>query len=269
MITRDSRLIGVWAKIKRADQHISDYEMAKKVFINKDLYTFIQEEDPKTLYNFVVVDSIKPIPDDIVCIIGDTIHNLRSSLDLLACQLMKLSHPKHTCKDIGFPISDSASAFKSTLQSRKIQSFDASVVQMFTQLETYKGGARSSIWELHRLDIQDKHRLLLIAGAAIGGVTVKVVVNPDDPTKRRETTLESSLKPGEFRIFKQGHKFIRVDPKLLVPNQGDVAKMDFKFTGDIVFNEPGIVECKSVLDTLIGYSDIVKDTVNQFIPLFV
>src|ERR1700686_281492 len=88
--TVSDRIHGVRLKIERAKKHIRDLGVRIRMFCESDAYTIgvkphpIAEIQQTTLY-FASVD---PIPDDISLIIGDAVHNLRSSLDHLAWQLV-------------------------------------------------------------------------------------------------------------------------------------------------------------------------------------
>ncbi|MBI3160711.1 MAG: hypothetical protein HYZ26_14020 [Chloroflexi bacterium] len=266
MMSREHPMVGVWMKIGRAEKHISDFEKTSKSFLETKPFSFRHEEDHQAHLKYLVVDNIRPIPDELVPTIGDAIHNLRTSLDLLACQLMRRQNISHSCEHVSFPIFDNVIKFSTALQEPKVQAFGSDAVQIISRLQPYQGGTGNALWELHRLDIQDKHRFLIVAVAAIDSVEGRIVVNPESSLNRKESTFSSA--PNQFKILKIGHRFARIDLRAVVPNQGEVADIKLTFTGDIVLDEPGIVDIEPVLKKLKGYADVVKQAVSQFFPLF-
>lgn len=78
-------------KIKRAKKHISDLQYYVDSFIKKQPYRIVTEQDPETSNLRWVIRVRKQLPNDIPAIIGDAIHNLRSALDLLACDLVRIN----------------------------------------------------------------------------------------------------------------------------------------------------------------------------------
>lgn len=99
--------------------------------------------------------------------LGDTIHNLRSSLDLLACQLVRKNDNNHDCNHVQFPISESSQKFVKATNRSEIQLMGPRVIEILTSLQPYKGGHSNKLWVLYRLNIQDKHRLLIVATAGL------------------------------------------------------------------------------------------------------
>jgi len=151
-------------KLERAKQHINNLSTICDEFFAEH-------------YRLVIVDCAAPyphmrergidtknkaaLPSSIPLILGDAIHNLRAALDLLAFQLLKDS--ERSVDSIHFPIATKnvgPEAAKRTIESRGIKFAGCNVVNLFISFEPYKGG-HLQLWELHELDIIDKHRLLV------------------------------------------------------------------------------------------------------------
>ena len=88
MINIDRLFIGSKLKIERANKHIGDLNILIEGFNNADSCRLHIEEDAKTGNNFLKIESIKPLPSDMVLIMGDAIHNLHTALDLMMCEIV-------------------------------------------------------------------------------------------------------------------------------------------------------------------------------------
>ena len=76
------------AKVKRAEKHIRDLKAECDVFLKRNPYRRVAQENPETGERVTVFRVVETAPDQISLVLGDAIHNLRSSLDHLACQFI-------------------------------------------------------------------------------------------------------------------------------------------------------------------------------------
>jgi hypothetical protein len=270
MLAQDHALSGVWAKIERGRKHIIDFYNAKKAFLESRPFTFTHQEDPDTGHVIVSIADIRPVPSELSLIIGDAIHNLRSALDLLACQLVKLSVNDHDCAYTYFPVSESSRKFRDELKKDKMQLMGKRVISILERLQPYRGGERNVLWVLHRLDIQDKHRLLIVAPTSIDSWHGKTVFIPSSPDLGNNSSFdyETAVPTDNLFIPKIGDKIGGIDPSYFFGSMEGELQVNFKITGDIAFNEPGIIQHKSAFNTLRNFDDVVEDTVKQFEPFF-
>src|SRR5690349_1920178 len=109
-MTKD-RLSEIRLKVERAIKHIDDLAAVCKAFINSTPYTLDRETEPKTGYYHFSVTNVQAPPPDVGLIAGDAIHNLRSALDHLACQLV-LANGNVPSRQTCFPIFDSESKYQ-------------------------------------------------------------------------------------------------------------------------------------------------------------
>ncbi len=264
-----SALDGVRAKIERAEKHIADFNQARQAFFASNPYTPFLQVDSITGEGSFCVKDIKPTPLPMCAIVGDAIHNLRAALDLLACQLVRLTSITHDCSHVYFPIKDSSQQLEAAFREREIKLLGQAAIQIIQRLEPYKGGKRHELWVIHSLDILDKHRFLVIplAGAKRIGFDAQVFDSSGNRFPSQDIQRSWSVPHDLFFVLKHGDKVFGVTPrKLFAPDVE--AKVDFKLSGDIVFNEPGIIERKAVLNSLITFVDIVNDTVDKLEPCF-
>jgi hypothetical protein len=106
---------------------------------------------------------LAPVPPRVSCIVGDIIHNLRSALDHLACLIVENSGAAVT-RTTQFPITESASRFAEVVQ-KQLGGVGAPFLKFVENLQPFSSQAPSPnrLEVIHRLDIKDKHRNLLIA----------------------------------------------------------------------------------------------------------
>ena len=167
-------LSGVEAKIAWARWHLAELTKSIGDTLDAHPYRFDGRLDAETGHYVVSVHDL-PVMDPTWSLrVGDIVHNLRSALDHLAWQLVILDggQPNRTTQ---FPIRKSplknGSRTPTQLQPtvNKPEILDAlEAVQPYLDQEGKPANyANNLLWCLHRLDITDKHRLLLVVRAAL------------------------------------------------------------------------------------------------------
>jgi hypothetical protein len=210
------------------------------------------------------------IPERLSLIAGDAIHNLRSALDYLAYELAEISSPGGFDESrIFFPISDGRDNHEARLRDiRSILRQDA--IDALRVLQPYRGGKGhgNTLWCLHRLDILDKHRLLITVGWKFRqwGVDIewrevnqRVGLPPEVITFENERQWFDPPGSAGARCFDESH--------VIVVGNGDTEshnKVHFSF--DVALREPQIMEVKPLLEMLLLMSDAVDSTLTHFTP---
>jgi hypothetical protein len=138
------------------------------------------------------VENVPYVPSIVPLIAGDVLHSLRGALDYLACGLIEVVTP-----DAKFPIAHNAQSYKSML-SRTVPGIRQEALEALNSIKPYYGG-NFFLWLLHRLNIIDKHRLLL-------AMCVVSQVNCFAPD---EVTAKSGLRP---KISAKGIEIINEAP---------------------------------------------------------
>lgn len=111
-------------------------------------------------------------------LVGDVIHNLRSSLDVLVYQLVEDNEPAKLSKSTAFPIANSAPEYKAKA-GRATDGLHPDARAVLDELSPYAGG-NDALYLLHQLDVEDKHHLLLaLASSADQGLMVGPPSAPD------------------------------------------------------------------------------------------
>ena len=159
---------GVRVKVERAKHHFRDLQARYERYQEVERYRVAEYDEADTgdlVRRFEVTEQPPPLWGAIA---GDCVHNLRSSLDLLVCEMVR-ANDRPVTPDTAFYIAKSADAFRSGYNG-KIQGTPKCAVDLIKKAEPYQG-ADNPFWRLHQLDIADKHKLLVPVGVAHKGTT--------------------------------------------------------------------------------------------------
>jgi hypothetical protein len=267
-----SRLDGPLAKVARANEHIQQFVVVAGEFFKSDPYRIVVQEDSKTGNVDWVLQVRADPPLALSLIAGDVIHNLRSALDLLAWQLVLdgggtpiVSGPNAT----SYPIMDGRKAFKS-IGLRRVQGATKDAKDLISATRPYKRG-NDALWQIHRLDIVDKHRLLVAVGASHRNI---ILTFPTPSMIRDMKEIFSDIpvfgEPGELALIPEDRQFPLEDGDVLFSDATpNVPKEDRdpKFTFEIAISEPGVVEGESLGPLLIEFADQVQGLIEAFRPI--
>jgi hypothetical protein len=193
------------------------------------------------------------VPLEFSAILGDSIHNLRAALDLLACELVRLNHQNDD--DVYFPFANSAADFPPMLARRHMDRSSPQVQALLHSLKPYRGGD-DELRAIHDLDIVDKHQMLIPAADTIGM-----------PDYAGSTGLVTGLRIGPIR---DGIRVL-VDTELepyVAPGRPCQGTFVFNFPNRTVSGGTYPLASKEVVPTLARLSTKVEDIINQFATLY-
>jgi hypothetical protein len=147
-------------KIERADKHISDIE--QRLSSSQDAYYLSLHVNASTGKQFVLYSlAEKYIRAQLALMIGDTIHNLKCALDIAWSDTIQRLSPAGYNPRTNFPVRQNRQDLESVLQKTgKILPDSPLFKFMVESVKSYQGGD-TDIWAIHRLDIHDKHHLLI------------------------------------------------------------------------------------------------------------
>jgi hypothetical protein len=244
---------GSWAKTERADKHINELADLIIAFRKKDPYGVIGEDDPVTGERVGRFQERFPTPRRNVSLIaGDAIHNLRSALDLLYCELV-VANAKSVADNDMFPIRGDSQKFEASLPVIKARIGTAAAATL-EELKPYHGG-NDGFWRLHKLDIADKHRLLLTTVAALHEVIHTVPVASPKDALIQVSAMGVHIAPDDIRAVEDGDELFRLDAE----PQGEI-----KYRFEISIHEPPIAECEPVMSLLDYFATGVRETIKRF-----
>jgi hypothetical protein len=190
-------LAGPRAKIGRGKDHLMQLHAAM------DSWELAESKDHSVAVEFhyerqsldIRTNKPKPIDPSWPLIIGDVVHNLRSALDHLACQLAILNgNPLTCCEKTVFPVSETESFFRDI--KHKIEPFvSAEAFEVIKECQPYYAAqlqgqvaTNHTLWILHKLDIIDKHRVLIVVAKQIRPAVFRAILGNqavDLPIERR------------------------------------------------------------------------------------
>jgi hypothetical protein len=160
-------------KLSRASEIVRELHTEITAFHQSNPYKLIAEREASSGAHVVRVRILQTPPVRWGALIGDAIHNLRSALDLLIWQLV-LHAGGTPGKRTAFPIFDRETDFLAGYAAQ-LAGTDASVGKRVKALAPYEKG-NATLWLLHRLDIIDKHRVLLPAYSSVGTTIIDMSV---------------------------------------------------------------------------------------------
>lgn len=244
-MTKD-RMSEIKLKVERAGKHIDDLAAVCKAFINSTPYTLDRETEPKTGYYHFSVTNMQAPPPEVGLIAGDAIHNLRSALDHLACQLV-LANGNLPSRQTCFPIFDSESKYQ-TMDTRKVQGMSPAAISAIDAAKPYKDG-NNALYTLHELDIADKHHALLTTLVSVTQATINV------PGSIRDFKAPLFALPNFQKPLKDGDVIFICEPGV-----EDITHVAF----EVGLCEPELVEGKPIVRVLGQMVKHVNNTILSF-----
>lgn len=211
-------------KIERAETQILDLERKVTTFFNSKPYTLVSKVDRQLSIQIFQISLTVPPPKEFKVIVGEILHNLRSSLDYLACALA-IEH-SGSCDKIYFPFGKNVDAFEDELR-KKTKLICSDGKEMIRALKPYRGG-NELLWLLHDLNRKDKH-------ISIVPVILDVVADLDTIIVNEGTLHSVGPRTGRHFIFDPTTTHLsqvvaECQPKIVF--EGGVARIRFEdFSG--------------------------------------
>jgi hypothetical protein len=250
------------AKVTRAKQHIQDFQLRLRAFYDTNPYEVRTKVDPQAGKRIYYVARADPVPDALAAIAADALQNLHAPLDHIAHQLVLNARggaqPK---KPVHFPFSKSADDYPSRRKS-EIQGVRQDVVDAIDATEPYKGGKGHALWQLHQLNVADKHHLLVGAATIASGVDI----SPDLNAWLRSVGASEDVRVPPLFVREADRQPVKVGYELYIePIEHEVHK-DRQFTFDVAFYQPGVIELEPAMKTLQDFANLVDALVTRFEP---
>jgi hypothetical protein len=153
---------GARLKIERAQKHIRDLNAALvSKAVQRNFHTIEIETDADTRHDSLNFKFIETAPRDLMCIVGDAMHNLRTALDFVANDIEFATRGQRTTHT-KFPVADTREKLIEAINGGFKHKAPERVVNFIVDVvQPYETGDGHPIWALHALDIEDKHRLLI------------------------------------------------------------------------------------------------------------
>jgi hypothetical protein len=262
-------------KCERAEKHIDDLKRTVDTFLGKEPYAIRFEENPDTGDRTYYIEKDAEVPSDIPVICGDAVHNLRTALDHLVYRLAhSYTSGKGPFDNLYFPTGETQTAFEKSLgralhyKSKRgpTPRLGQDAVKAIRSLEPYGGGTGEYFWHLHKLDIIDKHHLLLTAASSNQYHSML----PSERARYKRDFLGAEMSESsdafDAKSFLESHtpKFpLKAGDKLWTVAKANVDE-NMHLPIEIAFADPPVLAGEPIIETLDEMSRVVRNTVLRF-----
>lgn len=258
-------LLGVRAKIARAEQHLQAFQAAWQAHSAITTHVALEsiEEVPEGRRATVSITSGELAPD-LGVPLGDAVHNLRSSLDHLVCQLAIAARNPAACDKTQFPIFATDTPDNRRRIQRWIRHTSTAAQAEIVALQPFNrqsvDPSSDLLWLLSELDNIDKHRLLLVARAHFRDMLFSFAVDGE----WREIAM--SRRP-EWQPLRFGTDPLRF--RLTIPRDPTKPKTNVEVKAEpvvgAVFRQTGLkCDGREIIPTLSAMVSEVKAVVDSF-----
>jgi len=258
------RLEGVKAKVGRAKLHFAELNAALGAFFGTNPYVVGTKHDPQTRRLIYYLVSVRAVPSEISVIAGEVLQSLRSALDHLAYQLVLVGTGRSgPFTNVYFPIFDSVAKYK-TGKLGQIKGMRQDAINAIDAIKPYKGG-NDTLWRLHRLNIVDKHRLLVTVGSRMRSLDLGALMSSEMPPLPDGTP--SPIVSAFFGATGRAFPPLKVGDELFIalPDAEPSDHLTFRF--EVAISEPPILEDEPILEALRQMIDLVDGLIPTFKPL--
>jgi len=239
-------------KIQRAKRHVNNLHRVITRFQKRNPYRLVVEDRGHPGQYAGTLRIKEEMPEDIPLILGDAIHNLRATLDILTCDVVRLyGGDGAVTKQTKFPfcVEGGANDLDSVVKKRLVESTPEDVLTLFRNTKPYEGG-NEALCVLHDLDIEDKHRTLIS------------VVNVVEAHYRLGTIgqhVYAAIKDARFSGAQDGTVLMPL------PRSGDFKiSQEFDLPVDIKFRNVYSLLNESVVPALKNLTQLVEGIVQTF-----
>jgi hypothetical protein len=202
---------------------------------------------------FWVTKVREEVPLEFSAILGDSVHNLRAALDLLACELVRLNNQPDD--DVYFPFAASAADFPMMVVRRHMDRASAQAQAILQGLQPYRGGD-DVLRAIHDLDIVDKHQMLIPAADTIGM-----------PDYAGSNGLVRGIRIGPIRDGMRCAVATELEP-YVAPGRAYQGTFVFNFPTRTVTGGFYPLGSQEVIPTLAQLATKVESIINQFAALY-
>jgi hypothetical protein len=250
---RMANLNGVWLKLERAEHHVRNLEQTTRAFRESKPYSIGAKphKEPRMKHTTLFVERLDPIPDDIPLIVGDAVHNLRSALDHLAWQLVLANGEKPT-RDTYFPIQDPGKVDTAPFALGKVRGMCEGAKELICKIQPGNTND-ATLWNLHTLDIADKHHLVLAAQFGSHNWSVNALGSGD------ELQFDKPIFP-----LVEGQEITNLPTATYSQQKND----DFQLSIDIAFGESEVMAGEPILASLDCMVKLGRSLIGQFERFF-
>lgn len=249
------RFASIWLKLDRAKHHTDDLKRKIDAYLDSGPYEIGPNEEGD---GQIVKNVLQPFPSDISVVLGDAVHNIRTALDHFAYEVATTGQGH-----VYFPVWTQPAAPKNSQWETKIKKevpgARGDVLKALLAIEPYETGKHQWIWELHRLDIIDKHHLLVPIATTNPKAVVTMRLGDSPP-------ISVDVHPvGAGEPVEPGTPLVSLDSTS--GPEGAEVHADVQQTFVVAFREPQALKGLAVVDTLVERREQTLTLLKDLIPL--
>lgn len=236
---------GASLKVLRAKRHISDLDAELTRYFSRYPHGVTQLADlEKDRFGWLITE-IKPLPRHFPLLVGDAVHNLRSSLDYLIAAIAAANG--RTFRDTSFPIVKRKADLPARLK-KDVRKAGPIAQKLVRDVKPYQRGNRA-LYAIHQLDLIDKHQLI-VPVATVQDVTLSTGLFDGKPLMVASGRLYSFHRKTQFIPAPKGCEFD-------IPH-------NIRFSGDIVFARGRPLSGQSCIAALNMLADETSSVIHRF-----
>ena len=166
-------------KVARAEHHIAELDREVEAYLARQPVIVVVDEwrQPRKyqLAQFNIVREALPVA--LVMVFGDAVHNLRSALDHLINEVVLERGLRPA--SVAFPFAKTLDSLGRQVRE-KMKDVPNEFRDVVRRIAPFQAG-NASLWALHELDIEDKHRRILEINVSAVGPQGTVQGLPEEP----------------------------------------------------------------------------------------
>jgi hypothetical protein len=255
----------ILTKLNWAEEHIKNLNAATDGFrkAHTDIVVTEPHEDLAEVWHKVAY--VPEIPDPLALMLGDALYNLRASLDYLVQELIVIAGNEPS-RQAAFPIFDTANEYWEGM-AKKVKGMRQTAIEAINRVQPYQGGFGNTLWQLHRLNNIDKHRVLLTIALINSGriMTPSEEQQFAERFKRVHGAYPTGTSQWRFRRGKDAPVPLKAGDILLKVPVSE-AQEDMRFAFDIAFNEREVPSGTTVFVLLRTMADQVFRVIESMGP---
>lgn len=263
----DSKLMAPKLKIRRARKHLEELSEIITAFYGRRPFEVVSDTDAQTGECVFRLKITEGAPQEVSSIVGDVVHNLRSALDVLVCDLIRAAGATVTPSS-AFPVASSKLTFPNFANGR-LKGVVPAARRLVARLKPYPHGD-AALWNIHSLNGIDKHNRIIVAEAA----TMEILAMATMP-------FFFSTRTGGFQIgggssadavpFEMGRGVPEnYQPIFPLRDGSEIYRGPAGFTSEVqcgvylAFGQGEVLAGEPVQETLKQYTDMVERIVSMF-----
>jgi hypothetical protein len=225
-------------KFEQAQAHYETFDAAAKRFGESNPCTFGQQLDPQTSEYVIWIETVAPVPVEIMLTIGDCLQNFRAVLDHFVWHIAVFEWQKaHPGSDpptrTMFPIFRDPEKYRNE-SGRQIAALPPDMQTVIETLQPYDTPDRNwlyPLWVLQELSVIDKHRSIALAAISTPGGLLQV-----------RTDTFTAVSTQDVGIVRPNAEVGRFPETLLGDIRAINPEMDVQFflPLEVAFNDPRV-----------------------------